>query len=107
MDTSNPTPRVNGGMLRQFVGRRVLLVGEVLSLEDNFVRVMAADSQTVNVKVADKSPFHTKFTEVLGVVESDNSVVMEKHFPWGDSFDMNNYNELVKLSNAENRSLFL
>lgn len=87
MDISNPTPRVNAGLLRQFVGRRVLLVGEVLSLEDGFVRLMAADQQPVTVKVRDQSsPFQTKYAEVLGVVESDGSVSLEKQVPFGDSF---------------------
>ena len=42
MDASAPTPRVNGSQLRQHMGQRVLLVGEVLNAgEGDMLRVMA------------------------------------------------------------------
>uniref|UniRef100_A0A061S1Z6 Replication factor A3 n=1 Tax=Tetraselmis sp. GSL018 TaxID=582737 RepID=A0A061S1Z6_9CHLO len=106
MDTSNPTPRVNGALLRHHIGRKVLLVGEVLSLEEGYVRMLGSDQVPVTVKVNDKSPFQTKYAEVLGLVDGENSVVAEQHIPFGDNFELNNYNELVLLSNSENRSLF-
>eukprot|EP00951_Prasinocladus_malaysianus_P037479 scaffold403008_cov48-Prasinocladus_malaysianus.AAC.1 len=86
MDSSQPTPRVNGSLLRQNIGRRVLFVGEVLSLEDGFVRMKAADQMPVTVKVLDRTPFSTKYAEVLGTVDNENCVVAEQHFPFGDSF---------------------
>mmetsp|Transcript_22051 Transcript_22051/g.61200 ORF Transcript_22051/g.61200 Transcript_22051/m.61200 type:complete len:108 (-) Transcript_22051:120-443(-) len=107
MDVSTPTPRVNGALLRQNIGRKVLLVGEVLSLEEGFVRMMAADQTPVTVKVQDNAPFQTRYAEVLGTVESENSVMADQHFAFGDNFDLNNYNEMVKLANTVNRDIFL
>ena len=87
MDVSAPTPRVNGSQLRQHMGQRVLLVGEVLNAGDgDMLRVMAADKAQVTVKAPGLSPPMTKYVEALCTVESDGIVIADQLFAFGDSF---------------------
>lgn len=86
MDSSCPTPRVNGSLLQQNVGRRILLVGEVVSLEGDLIRLLAPDQIPVNVRAPELAPPHTRYVEALCTVEGDGSVVAQQLIPFGDTF---------------------
>lgn len=56
MDTSAPSPRVNGELMGRFVGKKVLLVGKNEGSDGSTMTVRTPDEKTVTVQLAPGSP---------------------------------------------------
>ncbi|KAG0358372.1 hypothetical protein BGZ54_010452 [Gamsiella multidivaricata] len=56
----------------------------------------ASDKGQVEIHMNDKSQYGTQFVEVIGVVNGDNSITEMISTNFGNDFDMETYNELVK-----------
>lgn len=108
MNCDNPLPRVNFEFLQRFVGRKVLLLGQVENIDGRDVRISTSDGGTVTVLCNSLAPFDTKFVEIEGTVADPRTVQEESHVNiTNDNFDLGLYNELVKLENGEHMNLFL
>ena len=70
MDTSAPSPRVNGELMGRFVGKKVLLVGKNEGSDGSTMTVRTPDEKTVTVQLAPGSPAPaTAFVEFEGIVD--------------------------------------
>ena len=87
-DLSAPLPRVNGELLPRFVGRKVLLVGRVVSLDSGSMRVETCDKQqvTVALKAGAGAYANSDFIEFEATVESPEAVRELDHAKFGTSF---------------------
>lgn len=79
-----PTPRVGVAQLKNFVGRTVIFVGKVDSMENGVVVMHAPDGARVTVQPT--SHFDSPFVEVTGVVVDPQTIREESHVSYGDSF---------------------
>jgi replication factor A3 len=107
MDCSEPTPRVNYELMQRYVGRKVRLVCKVEEFAGDTLKASSCDGQTVFIKPKQGSNYDTAFVEIEGIVENGTTVQEESFTSFGDSFDMNNYNELCKLANGAAQDMFL
>lgn len=105
IDCSAPAPRVAFEQLGKFIGKRVRLLGEVVSVAGGVAQVKAADEGMVSVKVQGAAPT-SRFAEFEGVVRAPDSLEEESHVPINGAVDMANYNELCKLIHGQYRTLF-
>jgi len=85
MDLTAPAPRVNGGLLGRFVGRRVLLVGKAEGMEGSLLRLRTADDRVVSVETKGGA-FGAEFVEFEAVVKSETAVLEESHCVFGSAF---------------------
>ncbi|KAI3782420.1 hypothetical protein L2E82_12465 [Cichorium intybus] len=106
MDTSNPAVIVNGDLLRNYVGRRVRTVLQVVRPDAGGLIGRSTDEKQVTVKGQPPSLL-TTFVEVIGVADSAQSIRAEIVTNFGDTFDTNNFNQLCQLANGEFRHLFI
>lgn len=86
MDVSSPAPFVNRDQLGRFVQRKVRLVGAVESMDNDSIRVKAADEGMVTVRLRAPSSFDDKFICVEGMVESPDTIVEDGHTNFGNNF---------------------
>jgi len=108
MDTSAPSPRVNGELMSRFIGKKVLLVGRTESIDGASATVRTPDDKTVTVHLAPGSPAPaTAFVEFEGIVDAADQLKETTHVDFGDDFDMYTYNELTKESNGRSADLFM
>ncbi|KAK9805366.1 hypothetical protein WJX73_007296 [Symbiochloris irregularis] len=108
MEVSNAKPRVNFSQLRKFMGKKVLLVGEIQVMQNNTVRMKAADGGMVTVELTKGPHFDGgEFWEFEGVVQSPTSVKEESRTSYGDRFDLATYNEVCRLSCDKYTQVFL
>jgi len=106
MDDSAPAPRVNGETLRMFVGKKVLLVGEVSSANGSTATLRTADDTLITVNLSGDAKFSCKFVEFEGSVDSADTITESSRAEFGDHFDMFTYNELTKQIAGKARPLF-
>jgi replication factor A3 len=85
VDTSGAAPRVNFEQMQNFIGKQVLLVGKVESVQGNSLVVSAADQGKVTVLLRGAAP-QEAYVEVLGSVESPNTLREECHTSFGSNF---------------------
>eukprot|EP00798_Chlamydomonas_sp_ICE-L_P009934 gene9934-7804_t len=107
MASTDSTPRVNFEVMQRMVGKRVMLVGEVEIAEPNRLTVKTSDQAKITVLTAPNAPYNTKFVEFIGTVVDPTTLQEEDHIDVPDNFDMNLYNELVKLSTGRYQDLFV
>eukprot|EP00270_Netrium_digitus_P004001 TRINITY_DN1486_c0_g1_i2.p1 TRINITY_DN1486_c0_g1~~TRINITY_DN1486_c0_g1_i2.p1 ORF type:complete len:120 (+),score=19.42 TRINITY_DN1486_c0_g1_i2:43-402(+) len=107
IDISEPAPVVNGALLPRYVGRKVRAVVRVLSTEPGQVQAQAADGSKLTVKTRTSSSYSDPFVEVIGIADSDTSIREESCTNFGQSFDMESYNQLCELANNEYKTLFI
>lgn len=107
MDSDNPTPRVNFELMQRYINQRVLLVGEIDSIENGRLIVKTSDKASVMVHASNMQPYDSPFVEILGTVVDSKTLREESHTNCGESFDLNLYNELLKLASGKHLSLFL
>eukprot|EP00894_Picocystis_sp_ML_P002822 jgi/Pico_ML_1/53339/g3903.t1 len=107
MDCTDPAPRVNFEYLPRFVGKKVRLVGQCEGFDGGVAKVKAADGGIVLVKTKAGAPYETSFVEVEGLVDGPTSMTEAEHTPFGENFDLEVYNEVCKLANTSQQSLFL
>eukprot|EP00897_Mesotaenium_endlicherianum_P004384 jgi/Mesen1/3974/ME000210S03218 len=107
MDTSTPAPLVNANLMKRYMGRRVRTVLNIVQLGHGEARGQSPDGAQVVVKLKQGTSFGGKFVEVFGVVEADGVIREESFTNFGETFDMNTYNQLCVLANGEYQHLFL
>lgn len=84
MNADNPTPRVGYSQLKDFIGKRVIFVGKMDTVEGGIVHLHAPDGS--RVKVHANSTYDTTYVEVLGTVIDPESIREESHVHYGESF---------------------
>jgi hypothetical protein len=84
MNTDSPTPRVGFAQLKNMIGRRVLFVGRVETMDGGVVRMAAPDGSKVSILA--NSTFETPFAEVQGTVVDPQTIREESHVNFGDNF---------------------
>ncbi|KAK9918071.1 hypothetical protein WJX75_000944 [Coccomyxa subellipsoidea] len=87
------------------MGRNVLLVCKVESVEGNRANVIASDGGRVTVSLK-QTAIDTQFVEFEGTVEAPNQLRETDRAYFGGNFDMTTYNDLCRLANADYASLF-
>ncbi|GAB4833375.1 Replication protein A 14 kDa subunit B [Ancistrocladus abbreviatus] len=106
MDTSNPAVFVNGGLLKQFVGRRVRAVIQVIRSDAGSVIGKSTDDQQLVIKGSPTHPLST-YVEVIGIADSNQSICADIWTNFGDNFDAYSYDQLCLLANGEYKHLFI
>ncbi|KAI9599349.1 replication factor A protein 3 [Syncephalis fuscata] len=95
---NQPTPRVDSAMLRDHIGDTVRLVGKVLQLQPpNRALLEAADHGQVNIKLTNDSTIGTRFVEVIGRVESNDTVQEYVTLDLGEDFDISLYQQMLPI----------
>jgi hypothetical protein len=84
MRCDNPTPRVGFAQLKGFVGRSVIFVGKVETMDNGLVVMQAPDGSRVNVQAT--SHFEAPFVEVTGTVVDPQTIRETSHVSYGDAF---------------------
>jgi hypothetical protein len=110
---SNPqlhsTPRVTSGTLAAHISHTVRLVGERLGDGSSgrvAVRTADGDAQVVLPPGGAGLLPRGRFVEVIGAVQPDLSVAMSRAGDLGDSFNMDNYTEVIRLIPAKAPGVF-
>ena len=96
-------------MLPQHVNRQVCIVGRVLSSNDRATLLEVSDHQQVQVisRGGGLSLPQQSIVEVLGVVNPDNSVTEISRLAFSDNFNLDVYEEFLKMTQrAELQSIF-
>ena len=106
MDDSSPAPRVTGETLGNFVGKKVLVVGEVKPMDENTATVTMTDSKVITVKLASGGTFNSKYVEFEATVDGPTEVTESNRVEFGDDFDQYSYGELCKLINGKAKEMF-
>ncbi|RLN88477.1 hypothetical protein BBJ28_00011989 [Nothophytophthora sp. Chile5] len=99
-------PRVNKKTMGAYVGRTVALVGAVESHTPTAAVLRTSDGEIVNVKPQPGSNYGSKVVEVIGRVVDTETIQEFKATPFGDDFDLENYDQLVQLAQTKFRQLF-
>ena len=89
MDVSEPTPRVNFDLMQRHMHKKVLLVGQIESRDNNVARLRAADGGIVQVMVQPGVMFESKFIQFEGIVESPTQLSALNHTNFGDNLGEN------------------
>ncbi|MEW5319040.1 MAG: hypothetical protein WDW38_010216 [Sanguina aurantia] len=71
------------------------------------VNVKTSDGLDVTVRTTSGKEYGSSHVQVLGTVESPNSIVEDFHTNLGDSFDLKLYNEVVKLYHGKFADIFM
>ena len=106
MDDSAPRPRVNGEALVNFIGKTVLVVGEVTPRDANSATVKTADDKMITVNLAGAGAFGSKYVDFVATVDGAECVTECSRVEFGDDFDQYSYGELCKLINGKSKELF-
>ncbi|CAA2966541.1 replication A 14 kDa subunit B-like [Olea europaea subsp. europaea] len=107
MDTSNPAVFVNAELLRMYVGRRVRAVIQVLKSDGGgTVTGKSTDEQQLVIKGHPPGPLST-FVEVIGIADSNQSILAEIWTNFGDNLDTASYNQVCQLANGDYKHLFI
>ena len=85
MDVSEPAPRVNFDLMQRHMHKKVLLVGQIESRDNNVARVRAVDGGTVQVMIQSGMMFESKFVQFEGIVESPTQLSALSHTSFGDN----------------------
>ncbi|CAM0880716.1 unnamed protein product [Alopecurus aequalis] len=107
MDTSVPSPFVNGETLKMFVGRRVRTVVQVQRNESGVLVVQSTDGHQLTIKGAHDAPESPHYMEVIGIPDSNQSIRAESWTDFGENFDVVPFNGLCKLASDKYKYLFL
>ncbi|KAK7269698.1 hypothetical protein RIF29_22432 [Crotalaria pallida] len=107
MDTSNPAAFVNAQLLSNFIGKKVRTVVQVNQSDGGGVTTAkSTDDQQLTITGLPSVPA-MNFIEVIGIAESNNSINAEIWTDFGNTFDINSFNQLCQLANGEFKGLFL
>ncbi|KAG0087447.1 hypothetical protein BGZ93_010951 [Podila epicladia] len=89
------TPRVNSSMLGNYVNQPVRFVGKIVEQNGTRATMQACDHGQVQINMSPSSQYTSQYVEVIGDVQSDGSITELSACSFGDSFDMETYNQLV------------
>eukprot|EP00879_Flechtneria_rotunda_P010072 GHRR01010530.1.p1 GENE.GHRR01010530.1~~GHRR01010530.1.p1 ORF type:complete len:111 (+),score=7.73 GHRR01010530.1:283-615(+) len=104
MNDSKTIPRVGFSQLKNFIGKTVTFLGKIESMENGLVHMQAPDGSRVQVQA--NSAYDTPYAEITGMVIDPMTIKEDSHVNFGDSFDLNLYNEMLKLANGQYVELF-
>jgi hypothetical protein len=85
MNVDQPTPRVGFPQLKNFIGKTVIFVGKVETIQGQQVHMSAPDGSRVTVQ-QNNSTFDSQFAEVTGVVVDPMTIREESHVEFGEKF---------------------
>ncbi|KAF3785972.1 Replication protein A subunit [Nymphaea thermarum] len=106
MDISSPAAFVNAELLKMYTGRRVRTVVKVLQNDGGILTGQSPDGHQISIKGLTPSKL-SQYVEVIGVAEGNQSIRAEICTNFGDTFALDNFNELCRLANSEYKSLFI
>jgi hypothetical protein len=84
MNFDNPTPRVGFAQLKSYIGKRVIMVGRIESIDNGLVNLQAPDGSKVLIQ--SNSNYETPFVEVTGVVVDPITIQEDSHVSFGENF---------------------
>ena len=101
MEGADCTPRVNGQMLPGFVGRRVRVVGHVTEVHPDRMQMTLTDSKVITVALDPQTqvPVGT-IVEVVGVATGGETIQEHNVTNFGETFNLENYEQLVKFTHT-------
>ncbi|KAI9916045.1 hypothetical protein PsorP6_007197 [Peronosclerospora sorghi] len=106
MDLGTTSPRVNKNTMGAHKGHTVALVGAVVSHSPTAVVLRTSDGGIVNVVPQPGSDYGSKVVEVIGRVVDTETIQEFKTTLFGDNFDLNVYDQTVKLVQTKYKDLF-
>jgi len=91
------TPRINGSLMEQFIGKTVRLVGKIEKTyntdEGTALIIKTSDGLQVTVeREANPQPVASPFVEIIGTVKSINEITEVLLVEFGEEFGFNNLN---------------
>lgn len=86
MMSADATPRVGFSQLKNFIGKTIIFVGQLETIQGQNVTMQAPDGSRVTVQSNMRQQFDTKFCEVTGVVVDPCTIQEESHVNFGDKF---------------------
>uniref|UniRef100_M4C0N3 Replication factor A protein 3 n=1 Tax=Hyaloperonospora arabidopsidis (strain Emoy2) TaxID=559515 RepID=M4C0N3_HYAAE len=105
--TGNATsPRVNKKSMGAYVGHTVALVGAIESHSPTAVVLRTSDGGIVNVTPQPGSDYGSKVVEVIGRVVDSQTIQEFKTTLFGDTFDLDVYDQFVGLAQTKYKHLF-
>ena len=97
-------PRVFGYNLSQnYSGKNVRIVGSVKDVTPKNVTILSCDGIPINIipnqgeDIIDQNLYNCKHVEVIGFVKDNNTLMQYNVTNFGDNFDLDTYNESLKL----------
>jgi replication factor A3 len=100
------TPRVNFETMSKNINKKVLLICQLVSVDEQNVYVTTSDGGKVTIKPNGQEPYDTPFLEICGTVVDPQTIREEGHVNMGETFDMKLYDEFVKLSSNKYADAF-
>lgn len=93
------TPRINKALLPKYVGRTVRLVGRVTGKRGGEVEVQTSDGGSVTVRTSSGLDDYDAgmICEIIGKVHEDLTLEEYNMSVWNADFNMDNFNQLVRL----------
>lgn len=97
--------RVNGEYLSRHAGEKVRIVGEAIGRDGD--RIRTTDGQMVTVHPsADAERITTRWVEVTGRVQNDNSVIEDMRIPIESEIDKDAWNKMITLMHRHSDIFF-
>lgn len=79
-------PHVNHALLQRYVGRRVQLVGEVVSIESGVVKMRTSDDKEVVIRTLPSSMQYGRYVCFTGTWSAQGVMDEISHSNWSDDF---------------------
>ena len=103
--TMDPIIRVNGEFLQRHSGEKVRVVGEAVGPDGD--RIRTTDGQMITVHPsADAERPTTRWVEVTGRVQSDNSILEDQRIGIEGEIDKDAWNRMVVLMHRHSKIFF-
>lgn len=101
-------PRINGKQMSSYLGRHVLMIGEVVSshVGNSQVTIKSPDGIVMTVILPGDEVCDEPFIQVVGKVSSPTSLEALTMHTIPPGFDLENYNKVVELMNTKFSHLF-
>jgi len=107
MQAEGELPKINSGLIQQFVGRTVSVVGKVTSpLGQQTAQIESSDGGMITVNTNGEESYGSEYVEIIGQVNDDASIQQFKFTDFGSDFDLGMYNKVVQMSNGKFNHLF-
>ena len=99
--------RVNGGLLKQFVGSLVALVGTVKSVSGSNASLLTSDGQMVSIYASNGFKYPVdKVVEVIGVVNDTGVISLRYVTSFEGDYNAAAYDKLVGYMNGKFHGVF-
>jgi hypothetical protein len=99
MASTVAAPRINAGLIQQYVGQRVTIIGKVAQSSAHGAELVLADKAMCHVTSTAGGPFTPDMVyELVCVVNERGQLLEESRTMLNADFDFDSLNELIKLS---------